>query len=87
MDSCHKITKQASEYIDRNMPFSQRLKMRMHLLMCKHCRNFVDQLGLTVDTIKSLGCKNELSDQALDKQVKTLMEKNDDKDCLFGFPG
>jgi len=80
MNSCHKITKQASEYIDRDMSFSQRLKMRMHLLMCKHCRNFVSQLGLTVDTIKNLGCKKEISDQALEKQVKTLIEKNDDKD-------
>jgi hypothetical protein len=80
MDSCHKITKQASEYIDSNMPFSQRMKMRMHLLMCKHCRNFVSQLELTVGTIKNLGCKKELSDQELEKQVKTLMEKKEDKD-------
>jgi predicted anti-sigma-YlaC factor YlaD len=51
MPSCQGITERASEYLDRDLPRWKRMSFRMHLLMCIHCRRYVSQLKLTIDTI------------------------------------
>jgi hypothetical protein len=51
MPSCKEITEHASDYLDRNQPWWKRAGYRMHLLMCTHCRRYLSQLQLTIDTI------------------------------------
>lgn len=80
MDSCRKITEQASDYVDRNMTFGQRMKMRMHLLMCHHCRNFIGQFQITIGAIKGLGSKNKISDQDVEKQLKCILKEKKDQE-------
>ena len=44
MFKCEEVTKKVSEGLDRNLPLHQRIFIRMHLLMCKYCTLFRDQL-------------------------------------------
>jgi len=74
MDGCNKVTEQASDYLDGNMSLPKRLKMRIHLLICNHCRNFVHQLEITIGAIKGLGCTKPVSDEDVEDQVKKLIE-------------
>jgi hypothetical protein len=46
MVSCKEVTRLISESMDRQMPFGQRMAMRMHLFMCKFCSRYRDQLLL-----------------------------------------
>ncbi len=51
MPSCKDITEHSSDYLDRNLPWWKRMGYWLHLVMCVHCRRYVDQLKLTIDTI------------------------------------
>jgi hypothetical protein len=51
MLSCKDITEKANDYLDKDLPFPARVKVRMHLFMCVHCRRYVEQLKMTVQTI------------------------------------
>jgi anti-sigma factor RsiW len=46
MLSCREVTERASALIDRELSWSERLQMRIHLAMCRHCSRFVSQLRL-----------------------------------------
>ncbi|MFP4348271.1 MAG: zf-HC2 domain-containing protein [Thermodesulfobacteriota bacterium] len=43
---CKEVTRMVSESMDRDLPLIQRMKMRMHLVMCKYCSRFEKQLAL-----------------------------------------
>ena len=47
MLSCHDLAHHhASDYIDGQLGWRDRLRVRLHLLICVHCRNFIHQLKL-----------------------------------------
>ena len=51
-----------SDSMDRTLPFYQRVMIRMHLLMCKYCARFKEQL----ETIRAASLYEELHDKELD---------------------
>jgi hypothetical protein len=51
MLSCKDITENANAYLEKDLPLSKRLSVRMHLFMCVHCRRYVDQLRITIQTL------------------------------------
>ena len=54
MLSCQDITEKASDYLDRDLPFTTRLSVRVHLFMCVNCRRYVQQLQTTIKTLRIL---------------------------------
>jgi len=44
MFNCKKVTYLVSESLDRKLSLSQRLGMRMHLMMCRFCSRYQAQL-------------------------------------------
>ena len=44
MFNCKKVTHLVSESLDRKLPLYQRLGMRIHLMMCKFCSRYQEQL-------------------------------------------
>jgi hypothetical protein len=44
MFSCKNVTQMLSESLDRKLPFYQRIGMRVHLIMCKLCSRYKEQL-------------------------------------------
>ena len=42
--TCQDITRLVSESMDRTLPLTQRIKIRMHLGMCKYCARFEKQV-------------------------------------------
>lgn len=56
MLSCHDLAhKYASDYIDGQLNWRQRLAVSMHLLICVKCRRFVTQLRLVCKVVKQRG--------------------------------
>jgi anti-sigma factor ChrR (cupin superfamily) len=54
MLSCHDLAHQhASDYIDGQLGWRNRLRVRLHLLMCVHCRRFIRQLKLVRKVLHS----------------------------------
>ena len=42
--SCRDITRLVSESMDHSLPLTQRIKIRIHLMMCKYCARFEKQM-------------------------------------------
>jgi predicted anti-sigma-YlaC factor YlaD len=51
MPSCKDVTQHSSDYLDRQLPWWQRPGYWLHLMMCVHCRRYLDQLKLTISTL------------------------------------
>lgn len=54
MLTCHEVSDRASRYLDAALPMRERLGMRLHLMMCRHCRRYVDQMAATMALLRQL---------------------------------
>ena len=62
MMNCQEISKKVSESFDRPLPIWQRLGIRMHLLMCKYCARFRQQLILLHKALGAIDAQAEESE-------------------------
>ena len=55
MFNCNEVSQKVSESMDRVLPFHQQMMIRFHLLFCKYCARFRDQLLLIRKAIRTEG--------------------------------
>lgn len=73
MLNCKDISKLGSDHLDNNLPFMKKWQVKMHLLLCHKCRNFIEQLRTTIRSINTLEVPS-INKITLDKQVNQLMD-------------
>lgn len=56
---CKEATHLLSEAQDRNLSFSERLQLKVHLAMCNGCRNFKGQMAFLRQA-----CRRYLTDRS-----------------------
>jgi hypothetical protein len=71
MLSCKDITEHANAYLEKDLPLSKRLSVRMHLFICVNCRRYVDQLRITIQTLGLMKDEQPLNEE----YTKQLMER------------
>ena len=54
MLNCREVSERASDFLDATLPACVRLQMRLHLVMCRMCREYVRQMALVVSTLRRL---------------------------------
>ncbi len=76
MLTCKDVTTEAHELLEGNPSFIKRLRMRFHLLICKNCRIYTDQLWLTLQALrnKEFLPEAEPSDEEIDAIVAKLKQ-------------
>ncbi len=62
MFNCKEVSRRISESMDRNLPFYQRMLIRMHLLMCKYCARFQQQVVMLREFCRSYQLDENFSD-------------------------
>jgi len=67
---CRDLARIASDYIDGELGPMDRVSVKMHLLMCGHCRTFIGNLLASVDLMRMH------SSQKVDEE---LIEKIDEQ--------
>ena len=72
MLSCKEITEKANDYLDKDLPFFTRLKVKMHLRICVHCKRYVEQLQLTIQALGKLNKSHIVDDSTVDSIVENL---------------
>ncbi len=70
---CDKVSKFVSESMDRDLSFIERMGVRFHLLMCRHCARFAKQLEHMRSAIRKES--NTYPQQKLDEDAKVKMKK------------
>ncbi len=78
MLNCKQVATLASEYIDHNTDTRLNWKIRMHLLMCSHCRRFVRHLKITTKVTRSV--LSETQDRDVDDILKRIKESAQKQD-------
>lgn len=83
MLTCKEVTRLVSESLDRTLPLSQRLALRIHFMMCRYCRRFREQVIFIRALVNQLSGEKEtesppewmsLSEQARGRILQTLEE-------------
>lgn len=74
MLNCRQITDRASDYLDEALPFWESLQLRLHLMLCHHCRRYFRQLRATVRALPGLA-KTEVPEETVRQLVHQLQRK------------
>jgi predicted anti-sigma-YlaC factor YlaD len=53
--TCKEVHRLTSEGLDRNLTLLERMRMRMHLMVCEACTNFTAQMQLIRKAMHRLG--------------------------------
>lgn len=48
MLTCKEVNDLVTAYLEKRMPLGQRFQFRMHIAMCKHCREYLRQMRTTL---------------------------------------
>jgi predicted anti-sigma-YlaC factor YlaD len=73
MLNCKQVATQASDYLDNHVDGKLRWKIRMHLLMCSHCRRFIRHLRITRDVA---GEATRRDDESVEAEIILKKIKN-----------
>lgn len=69
MLSCKEITELVTDYVEGRMSLADRIRFQMHVGMCKHCRAYLRQMKVTVETL------GHLPDEPMPEDVRDEMRK------------
>ncbi|MGD2126009.1 MAG: zf-HC2 domain-containing protein [Desulfobacteraceae bacterium] len=65
MFNCKEVTRMVSESLDRELPLHQRVGIRIHLLMCRFCSRYRDQLLLLREAMRLQAIQIEEMDSSI----------------------
>ncbi len=54
MLSCREVVDDADRWIAGELSWRQRLAMRLHLSMCRHCRRYIHQLKMLIRAVPTM---------------------------------
>ncbi len=72
MLKCKDVVAKATDYVDKELSWSQSMSMALHLLMCGHCRRFVKYFNLSLLALKS---KKTISAENADQLSAKIVAK------------
>lgn len=74
MMNCEQVTRSVSDFPERELRFRDRMAILMHLAMCGGCRNYFEQMRLTILGLRSLKQPGEPG-----PPVDALLERHQDE--------
>ncbi|MGE3738390.1 MAG: anti-sigma factor [Geminicoccaceae bacterium] len=75
MLTCREITERASEHLGHDLGLVERLKVMMHLAMCRHCRRYVAQLAKTVALLRRWPTTGDLPADLEERLVQRFRDR------------
>ena len=78
--SCDVITEKISESLDRKLSLKERLQIKVHLMYCKYCLRYRDQI-MYMRRLLEKDSASILKDVKLDAAQKSRMKEQIRKSC------
>lgn len=73
---CSEVAERATIYLEGDMPRMARWAMRLHLLMCRHCRRFVHQLRSSAELFQAhAGARRQAAGGVDEQQVREIVDR------------
>lgn len=63
MLSCKHIVDLGTDYLDQELGFWKKTEMKMHLMICGHCRRYIKQLKQTITVLAHWRLKQPTQEQ------------------------
>jgi predicted anti-sigma-YlaC factor YlaD len=60
--NCKDVAEFLSDYLDGELPLRQRLTFKLHLLLCRDCRRYLQSFAATIKLTQSLGKQSATED-------------------------
>lgn len=73
MLSCKHIVDLGTDYLDQELGFWKKTEMKMHLMICRHCRRYMKQLKQTIAMLSRWRLKQPSQEQL--KQLKSKYQQ------------
>jgi predicted anti-sigma-YlaC factor YlaD len=54
MLTCRDVTELVTDYLEGRQAFFDRMRFELHLGMCRHCRAYLRQMRVTIETLRKL---------------------------------
>ena len=70
MLTCRQVAESVTDYLDNAMGFGLRLGVRLHLMMCKNCRQHVEKMRQMLDALEHLPPDKEAPEEWLESVSK-----------------
>jgi predicted anti-sigma-YlaC factor YlaD len=70
MAQCKDIAEEANQYIDGDLPLRRRISLYFHLVVCKCCRVYLDQMRDTIRAVTVFKPK-----EAINQDIKSLAQR------------
>jgi len=71
MLKCKDVVANATDYIDKELSWSQSMNMALHLLMCGHCRRFIKYFKLSLQSLINKKTISEENAKQLSAEIIT----------------
>lgn len=75
MLKCKDIAEQSSEFIDDRLSVTQKLRVYFHLLICAHCRCFIQQFKRLISHSKGLQ-QTHITDEEAEAILQHVKQEN-----------
>lgn len=76
MLSCKEVTELATDYLEGDLAWRERVRVRLHLWMCRHCRRYLDQMRKVIELLERLPTE-PIQSELLDKLLPQLGQTRD----------
>ncbi|MBV34884.1 zf-HC2 domain-containing protein [Kangiella spongicola] len=73
MLSCKHIVDLGTDYLDQELGFWKKTEMKMHLMICRHCRRYMKQLKQTIAMLSRWQLKQPTQEQL--EQLKSKYQQ------------
>ncbi len=79
MLTCRELAEQADAFLDKDLGLGQRLRIRLHMLMCCGCNRFMGQMRTTRSLITAeAGSKIACNDhETVDAEIDSILDAFD----------
>ncbi len=78
MFSCRDLSRHASDYLDHELSPWTRLRVSLHLLICRNCRRYLGQIRQTL-ALLAAAFPTDLTDAAEDKLLQAFRQAADNQ--------
>jgi len=79
--SCRDLANHADRYLDGELSLRERLEVRLHMFLCKHCSRYVEQLRLTIETVRRTPRSGGTAQMPREESITNLVDAMHTEHC------